>query len=73
MKQDIEDYADLISNSQSQRRQWMRPYQSNAILLIGWLLLAPPLASTGSYNIFGPLSNGPATVLSIPSRNVRKN
>jgi hypothetical protein len=56
MKQDIEDHADLISNNQSQRRQWMRARQSNAILLIGWLLLIPPLGSNGTYNVFAPLS-----------------
>ena len=56
MKQDIEDHADLISNNQSERRQRMRSYQCNAILVIGWLLLVPPLASTGLYNVFAPLS-----------------
>ena len=56
MKQDIEDHADLISNNQSQRRQSMRAYQSNAILVIGWLLLIPPLGSNGTYNVFAPLS-----------------
>ena len=56
MKQDIEDHVDLISNNQSQRHQWMRSYQSNAILVVGWLLLVPPLAPTGSYNVFAALS-----------------
>jgi hypothetical protein len=34
----------------------MRAHQSNAILVIGWLLLIPPLGSNGTYNVFAPLS-----------------
>jgi hypothetical protein len=56
MKQDIEDHADLISNKASPKVKWMRPCQSDAILVIGWLLLVPPLAPTGSYNVFAALS-----------------
>jgi hypothetical protein len=56
MKQAVEDHGAISNEGCGLEGQWMRPYQSNSILVIGWLLLVPPLASTGSYNVFAPLS-----------------